>query len=201
MLQEMEAYIIKKRSEAKHRRKKRKKAKKSKTYTFRTRNLFREDDGDFYEELPHMYGDHYLLPSENIRSTEDEDRSAGDEVIDPEVLPDVSVFEEAMAQPTIDPGTERDITIGGADVQVRSFLRSEVNAQTAEQTAVAADQEFRGIGYLFSEEEYEAIMAEYNSDGTTVSVYNTETRSFDTVVPADPNADTTDITADEELSL
>ena len=44
-------------------------------------------------------------------------------------------------------------------------------------------------------------MAEYNSDGTTVSVYNTETRSFDTVVPADPNADTTDITADEELSL
>jgi len=194
----MEAYVNQKRAETKRRRKNRQKAKKPKKFTIRARNLFREDDGDFYDVLPHMYGDHYLLPSENMDTDEKEGSDEDRGVVDPEVLPDVSIFEEAMAIPTVDPGTERDITIGGADVQVRSFLRSEENAQTAEQTAVAADREFMGIGYLFSEEEYEAIMAEYNSDGTTVSVYNTETRSFDTVLSGDSDVDAEDTVTDAD---
>ncbi|MBQ3065447.1 MAG: cation-transporting P-type ATPase [Clostridia bacterium] len=198
LLSEMEAYVNQKRAETKRRRKNRQKAKKPKKFTIRARNLFREDDGDFYDVLPHMYGDHYLLPSENMDTDEKEGSDEDRGLVDPEALPDVSIFEEAMAIPTVDPGTERDITIGGADVQVRSFLRSEENAQTAEQTAVAADREFMGIGYLFSEEEYEAIMAEYNSDGTTVSVYNTETRSFDTVLSGDSDVDAEDTVTDAD---
>ena len=41
-------------------------------------------------------------------------------------------------------------------------------------------------------------MAEYNSDGTTVSVYNTETRSFDTVLSGDSDVDAEDTVTDAD---
>ena len=72
------------------------------------------------------------------------------------------------------------ITIGGTDAEVRTFLRTALREDDGK-TAEDADREFLGIGYLFSEEEYEAIMAEYNADGTQNAVYNTETQKFDIV--------------------
>ncbi|MBQ8578086.1 MAG: cation-transporting P-type ATPase [Clostridia bacterium] len=103
--------------------------------------------------------------------------------------PDPYAFAAAMADEAEEPAT-RDITIGGSSMAateagVRSFLRTPESVSEEAETARDADREFLGIGYLFSEEEYEAIMAEYNEDGTQNAVYNTETRDFDAVSDAD----------------
>lgn len=96
-----------------------------------------------------------------------------------DMLPDQEAYEAALAHIADGPAT-RDITIGGTDAEVRTFLRTALREDDGK-TAEDADREFLGIGYLFSEEEYEAIMAEYNADGTQNAVYNTETQKFDIV--------------------
>lgn len=106
--------------------------------------------------------------------------------------PDQAAFEEAMAQKEqkeIEAATH-DFTIGdnkqdAPTEAVRTFLRREEDASKEAETAQAADREFLGIGYLFSDEEYEAIMAEYNDDGTPEKIYNSDTQTFDSATKKD----------------
>ena len=102
------------------------------------------------------------------------------DVTDVDTRPDPDVYEDAM-QHIIDGERTRDITIAGTDADLVTFLRAKASPEADEKNAEAADREFLGIGYLFSEAEYEAIMAQYNEDGSQSPVYDTETRAFDQV--------------------
>ncbi len=124
-------------------------------------------------------------------------------------MPDIDIFEEAV-RAVHEEGdlnynaNPYDVTVGGVTKEgntvvnnsaLRKLLRGphlpdatlfedeEAGVDTGELPSIeeAADREFPGLGYLFSEEEYEAIMAEYAKDGTHRRIYNTETQSFDTV--------------------
>ncbi|MGM9626031.1 MAG: cation transporting ATPase C-terminal domain-containing protein, partial [Eubacteriales bacterium] len=106
------------------------------------------------------------------------DDTADDAGLQDDLRPDPDAFASAMESGTAAPSAG-DITIGGTDAQVRSFLRTEENEEREAKLSGEADREFLGIGYLFSEEEYEAIMAAYNKDGTTERIYNTDTQKFD----------------------
>lgn len=102
-----------------------------------------------------------------------------DTLFDEDAMPDQTAFDEAMEMDAEEPAT-RDITVGGSSMAateagVRSFLRAH---EETEHDTEAAEREFLGIGYLFSEEEYEAIMAEYNEDGVPEKVYDTDTQPF-----------------------
>ena len=102
------------------------------------------------------------------------------DVTDSDTRPDPDVYEDAM-QHIIDGERTRDITIAGTDADLVTFLRAKASPEADEKNAEAADREFLGIGYLFSEAEYEAIMAQFNEDGSQSPVYDTETRAFDQV--------------------
>ncbi|MBQ7983255.1 MAG: cation-transporting P-type ATPase, partial [Clostridia bacterium] len=160
--------------------------------------FFAEEDADFTPAVPvTLSEDDALLaalradesPAEAVPpvfAAAEQDENAQTAEFSPEtdaegadMLPDPRAYEEAMAHIADGPAT-RDITIGGTDAEVRTFLRTALREDDGK-TAEDADREFLGIGYLFSEEEYEAIMAEYNADGTQNAVYNTETQKFDIV--------------------
>ena len=109
------------------------------------------------------------------------------DVTDVDMRPDPDAFAEAMKH-IVDGASTRDITIGTTAADVRSFLRAAETQGLDRETQAAADREFLGIGYLFSEAEYEAIVAEYNEDGTQSAVYNTETQIWDAVEVKTPPA-------------
>ena len=102
------------------------------------------------------------------------------DVTDVDMRPDPEAYAEAMKH-IVDGAPTRDITVGGTDADLVTFLRSPAAPEDEKKNADAADREFLGIGYLFSEAEYEAIMAEFNTDGSQNPVYNTDTQPFDTV--------------------
>ena len=102
------------------------------------------------------------------------------DVTDVDTRPDPEAYAEAMKH-IIEGAPTRDITVGGTDADLLTFLRSPSASEERKKNADAADREFLGIGYLFSEAEYEAIMAEFNADGSQNPVYNTDTQPFETV--------------------
>lgn len=110
------------------------------------------------------------------------------DVVDVDTRPDPTVYADAMKH-IIEGAPTRDITIAGTDADLVSFLRSSETPEEKQKNADAADREFLGIGYLFSEAEYEAIMAQYNEDGSQSPVYDTETRAFE-AADAENRADT-----------
>ncbi|MBQ7298814.1 MAG: cation-transporting P-type ATPase [Clostridia bacterium] len=114
----------------------------------------------------------------------DEDMSVSDAATNGAVLPDPAAYAEAMRH-IVDGAPTRDITVGGTDADLVSFLRASSDPDEEQKTADAADREFLGIGYLFSEAEYEAIMAEYNADGTQSPVYDTDTQPFEALADGD----------------
>ncbi len=199
---EMEAYV----KEMRQREKGREKAKKEKTETAQKTlvkvksvkksylpsksNWFAEDEEDL--DIGGALDAAYTAIQKDGRIVSDTRRRSmagidmpdlfdgADAFSDEKTIPDPTAFAEAMEMKTEEP-TTRDITIGGSNMAateagVRSFLRDH---EATKHDSEAADREFLGIGYLFSEEEYEAIMAEYNADGVQEKVYNTETRQFD----------------------
>ncbi len=109
------------------------------------------------------------------------------EVEDIETRPDPKVYADAMRH-IIDGAPTQDITVGGTDADLITFLRAEESAEEEQKRADAADREFLGIGYLFSEAEYEAIMAQYNDDGEQNPVYNADTQPFRTIPENGGNA-------------
>lgn len=138
----------------------------------------------------------------------EEERRAGEDFQTLAQMPDIDIFEEAVRAVHEDGDLDYnsnpyDVTVGGItsegdavvnDSALRRLLRGEhlpgvsfITEDEGEEDVdgvsieEAADREFPGLGYLFSEEEYEAIMAEYAQDGTNRRIYNTETQSFDTV--------------------
>ncbi|MBE6657600.1 MAG: cation-transporting P-type ATPase [Ruminococcaceae bacterium] len=102
------------------------------------------------------------------------------DVTDVDMRPDPQAYAEAMKH-IIDGAPTRDITVGGTDADLLTFLRASAAPEEEKKNADAADREFLGIGYLFSEAEYEAIMAEYNADGSQNPIYDTDTQPFETV--------------------
>lgn len=107
------------------------------------------------------------------------------DVTDIETRPDPAAYAEAMRH-IIEGAPTRDITVGGTDADMITFLRANTAPEEEERNAEAADREFLGIGYLFSEAEYEAIMAEFNADGSQNPVYDTDTQPFEALNDPDP---------------
>ena len=110
------------------------------------------------------------------------------DVTDIDTRPDPAAYAEAMRH-IIEGAPTRDITVGGTDADMISFLRANTAPEDEKRNAEAADREFLGIGYLFSEAEYEAIMAEFNADGSQNPVYDTDTQPFEAL--SDPDTKTT----------
>ncbi|MCQ2431444.1 MAG: cation-transporting P-type ATPase [Clostridia bacterium] len=108
------------------------------------------------------------------------------EIPDKDGIPDPDAFDAAVAagfmgdrETDSEDGEDSDngnITVRSSGAAVRGFLRNET--APVRFTEEEADREFPGLGYLFSEDEYEAIMAEYNKDGVHRNLYDTETQSF-----------------------
>lgn len=102
------------------------------------------------------------------------------DAVDVDARPDPAVYADAMRH-IIDGAPTRDITVGGTDADLITFLRAAETPEEQQKNEEAAEREFLGIGYLFSEAEYEAIMAQYNEDGTQSPVYNTDTQPFEAI--------------------
>lgn len=121
-----------------------------------------------FPELP-------VLPDE-----EDYVTLSPDELPDADGIPDPEAYEEAASHGITGEDNIGDITVGGTKAALRGFLREDKHRQTAG-LEMEENNEFSGIGYLFSEEEYEAIMAEFNRDGVRHNLYDTQTQPFDKV--------------------
>ncbi len=98
-------------------------------------------------------------------------------------LPDPDVYDAAAAGGITGESYTGDITVGGTDAEVRDFLRTRTGILYSDEETEA---EFPGIGYLFSDAEYEAIMAEYNQEGGKTDLYDTNTRKIEPVSKDQP---------------
>ncbi len=166
--EDMETYIKETKAKKKADRK-RQKAERKKQEHPAAGGLFAEDDDT--ADIP-FAANAKDVPSDIMQPSADALPSAS-----PDGIPDQHAFAKASEDM---PGTPaiQDITANGTtNAALRVFLRDTAVIPTEEET----EREFPGLGYLFSEEEYEAIMAEYSQSGEKKDIYSTETQSFDPV--------------------